>query len=82
MMEKLNQTILSPFRVLCIDDGDKPSDIEDSEWVVAGKEEIVVNIYSDLLGGEEAYQLLGKNPLPYRGYTKKRFVIVNNHSVN
>lgn len=72
-MDDLNQTIPQPFKVICISDEGLDDRIEDSERVVKGNEYIVTNVFSDLIGGEDAFKLLDKDPHPFRGYGNKRF---------
>jgi len=71
-----------PFRVIVIDDDSKKPEIEDSEWIKYGDEEIVTDVFSDLISGEQSYKLLNKNPEPYKGYLASRFQVSTIHSVN
>ena len=77
-MESINQ----PFRVVCINDADKKPEIEDSEWLKKGEEEIVTDVFVDLITGKRSFKLLNKDPHPYKGFTSDRFEIVLYHGVN
>ena len=82
-MYELNQVLDKPFRVICIDASNIDDKIDIDQRVVEGREYIVTNIFTNLVGeGENAFKLLGNEPYPYRGYGAHRFKIVNLHSVN
>ena len=80
-MDRLNQTIKHPFKVICVDDSVKPDNIDDDQWIKEGEEYIVTNKFSNILGDNEAFTLLDKNPEPYRGYGTYRFQIVKGNYV-
>jgi hypothetical protein len=72
-----------PFRVLCVDNGDKPMVLTDEEWINKNEEYIVTDIFKDLITDNVSFKLLDKNPDPYKGYRADRFMIaVTGFSVN
>ncbi len=82
MSDKLKQTIDMPFRVWCRDNSNKPSEVDEEEWINEKEEYVVTNVFTDLIEGNKAFVLLGKNPEPFKGYGSHRFVIKSIHSVN
>ena len=72
-----------PFQVVCIDNKNKQDKIEDSEWIKEKETYIVTEVFGDILSGNSAFKLLGKDPYPFKGYTSDRFeAILSLHSVN
>ncbi len=81
-MEQEKIKLHEPFRVICIDDKNKPPQVDDDEWVVEKEEYIVTDVFKDLLSGKFSYKILDKNPEPFKGYVSDRFGVISNHSVN
>lgn len=79
---EVEEDIRPPFRVICIDSGIKPKDVDDSEWVSENNEYIVTDIFRDLVTGDVAYKILDKSPDPYRGFRSDRFYVTTVFSVN
>jgi hypothetical protein len=71
-----------PFRVLCIDNDDKPLQIDQDEWVEEREEYIVTEVFKEHITKELCYKLMDMNPDPYDGFLSSRFVIINSHSAN
>ena len=72
-MSDLKQTIIRPFFILCVNNKDKPLNIDDEEWLNKEGIYIVTNIFSDLISGEESFVLLNNKPEPYKGFNVNRF---------
>jgi hypothetical protein len=71
-----------PFRVVCIDNSNKPLGIDDTEWLNKQEEYIVTDVFKHLITNQLCFKLLDKNPHPYKGFTADRFRGGMLHSVN
>jgi len=82
-MDEIKKKSHNPFRVVCIDNANKPLIIDDDDWVNEKEEYIVTGMFKHLISGELCFRLLDVNlPEPYKGLTAKRFAVVNSFSVN
>ena len=72
-MDKLNQTIGQPFKVICVNDTNLDDKIDPSQSIKFGEEHIVTNIYTDIITGKQAFVLLDKEPYPHKGFRASRF---------
>ena len=81
-MEEDIATLEYPFRVICVNDTDKPWNIEQEQWVEHNNEYIVTGIFKDLISNELSFKLLDLNPEPRKGFLANRFTARNTHGVN
>ncbi len=74
-----------PFKVLCINDADRPSDIPISQWIKKGKLYTVIKVEKMLVqNGKIGFHLAEVNLdgcFPYSAYTATRFGIIINNKV-
>lgn len=75
--------VKNPFRVICIDNSNKPENIDNEQWIENDTEYIVTDMFRDLISDEISFKLLDKEPEPFKGYVSSRFKMVEDtFSVN
>jgi hypothetical protein len=71
------------FKVICIDDSNRPPDVPTSCWIKEGEEYTVLKVGKHKLNGEEYFILLEVQPtLPYGGYRTDRFALPHPDAVD
>ena len=74
-----------PFKALCINDADRPSDIPLSQWIQKGKLYTVIKVGKMLVqGGKIGFHLAEVNLdgcAPYLTYAANRFAVILNNKV-
>lgn len=62
------------MEALCIDDTNKPNEIQQKNWIKKGQTYTVVKLYTNPLSGEHYFALEEVRPdPPYGGYKVERF---------
>lgn len=74
-----------PFKALCINSSDRPSDIPTSKWVIKNKLYTVIKVERMLMQGGHIGFYLAEVSLegcfPYTAYSATRFAIILNNKV-
>lgn len=64
------------MKVICIDNSNKPNEIQTKNWLVKGKEYTVKKLLKSLITNEQYYSLEEVTPdPPFGGYKVQRFAI-------